>query len=401
MPTSRPDRPAGQQLTGNSGKPARNVLVTGVTSFLNDISSEMTYPLIPLFLTALGAPAAALGAIEGLAESTAALLKTFSGWWSDRVGRRKPLAIGGYAGSSLGKLLLYAATGWPLVLAGRLTDRIGKGIRTAPRDALIADSTPEGSRGRAFGLHRAMDTIGAAVGVLFAILFLRRFGTGLDPSGYRPVFLIALIPALAGTAVLLLIREPKVCHTRRNLPRLSLSGLPLRLKLFLLVIGLFALGNSSNMFLLLRAGNLGFSPVGVLVLYLVFNLTYGLLSYPAGRLSDRVGRKRLLITGYLLYGAVYIGFALAPSGQWAWPLFTVYGLFYALTEGLEKALVADIAPVERRATFVGLHSTLVGIGLLPASLIAGALWAGLGPAATFWFGGALGIAAALGLLIVL
>ncbi|MFO7638397.1 MAG: MFS transporter [bacterium] len=378
-----------------------NVIIAGIASFLTDVSSEMVYPLIPLFLAALGAPPAALGIIEGFAESTAALLKTFSGWLSDRVGRRKPLAIAGYAGSNIGKLLLYAAVGWPMVLAGRIFDRIGKGIRTAPRDALIADSTPAGRRGRAFGLHRAMDTVGAALGVGLAILLLGRFGSSLDPAGYRPIFLIALIPALAGVFVLFLIREPRVCHTRRVLPRLSFRGLPVRFRLFLLLVGLFALGNSSNMFLLLRARNLGFSAVGVLLLYLVFNLCFGALSYPAGRLSDRVGRKRLLVAGYALYGLVYFGFALAPTPGWAWALFALYGLFAALNEGLEKALVADIAPVEHRATFVGLHSTLAGIGLLPASLLAGALWSLWGAPAPFWFGGVLGLAAALGLALVL
>lgn len=378
-----------------------NIVVTGIVSFLTDVSSEMVYPLVPLFLAALGAPPAALGVIEGLAESTAALLKTVSGWWSDRIGRRKPLAIAGYAGSNVGKLLLYAATGWPVVLAGRIADRVGKGIRTAPRDALIADSAPPGRRGRAFGLHRAMDTLGAAAGVVIAILLLNYFGTDTDPAGYRRIFLVALIPALAGVAVLFLIREPRVCPAPRERPRLTLRGLPARLRLFLLIVGLFALGNSSNLFLLLRAKSLGFSAVGVLVLYLVFNLTHGLLSYPAGRWSDRVGRKRLLVAGYALYGIVYVGFALAPAPGWAWVLFAAYGIFYALTEGLEKALVADVAPVEHRATFIGLHSTLVGVGLLPASLIAGALWSALGPAAPFWFGGVLGLAAALGLTLIL
>ncbi len=378
-----------------------NTIITGITSLLTDISSEMVYPLVPLFLAALGAPPAALGAIEGVAESTAALLKAFSGWLSDRLGLRKPVAIAGYAGSNIGKVLLWAATGWPLVLAGRFVDRFGKGIRTAPRDALIADSAPAGRRGRAFGLHRAMDTLGASLGVVLAILLLDRFGAGTDPAGFRRIFLLALIPALLGVAVLFFAREPKTRGERQAVPRLTLRGLPLRLRLFLVVVGLFALGNSSNMFLLLRARDLGFSAVGALVLYLVFNLTYGLLSYPAGRLSDHVGRKRLLVTGYALYGLVYCGFALTPGQTLAWPLFALYGVFYALTEGLEKALVADLAPAELRATFIGLHSTLVGIGLLPASLLAGALWSAFGARAPFWLGGGLGLLAALGLAFVL
>ncbi|MBM3314758.1 MFS transporter [candidate division WOR-3 bacterium] len=391
-----------------------NVIVTGITSFLTDLSTEMVYPLIPLFLAALGAPPAALGLIEGFAESTASLLKVFSGRLSDKLGRRKPLAILGYAGSGLGKLLLYLAHGWGLVFAGRMTDRIGKGIRVAPRDAIIADCTPEGRRGRAYGLHRAMDTLGAAAGVVVAILLVRSFPPKPSPADFLPVFLLSLVPALLGVAALFLVREPRCPSPVAGRPPLSFRGLPSRLRWFLLVVGLFALGNSSNQFLILRTRGLGWSVAMVLGAYLLYNVVYSLLSYPAGRIADRFGRKRLLIAGYCFYGLVYFGFALLPSGKstivdrqshflhWLpWLLFGLYGLYSALTEGLEKALVADIAPAGHRATFIGLHSTLVGIGLLPASLIAGLLWSTISPSAPFWFGGCLGLAAALGLALVL
>jgi MFS family permease len=378
-----------------------NVIITGITSFLTDMATEMVYPLIPLYLAALGAPPAILGVIEGFAESTASILKVFSGWLSDKSRRRKPLAILGYSGSMFGRLLLYVSNAWGLVFAGRMVDRIGKGIRNAPRDALIADCTPVGKRGTAFGLHRAMDTLGAASGVAVAIWLVSTLGRDLGRSDYQRLFLLSLIPAALGVAALFFVREPACAHAARKLPRLSFRGLPVKLKWFLLVVTLFALGNSSNQFLILRARGLGMSVLAVLAAYLLYNVVYGLLSYPFGRLSDRIGRKRLLVAGYTFYGLVYIGFALTRKAEYVWLLFALYGVFSALNEGLEKALVADIAPEEHRATFIGLHSTLTGVGLLPASLLAGALWSLFGAPAPFWFGGALGLLAAVGLAIVL
>ena len=378
-----------------------NVIITGIASFLTDMSSEMVYPLIPLYLTALGAAPAVLGIIEGFAESTASILKVFSGRFSDQLRRRKPIAILGYAGSTIGKVLLVLSGHWSMVFAGRMVDRLGKGVRTAPRDALIADSAPKDRRGAAFGLHRAMDTLGAAAGVVIAMLIIGALGRNLVRSDYRHIFLLSLIPAALGVAALFFIRERRAPHKVRDLPRLSWKGLPSRLRWFLLVVGLFALGNSSNQFMLLRARNLGMSVLAVLGAYLLYNVVYGLISYPAGHLSDRIGRKRLLVAGYAFYGLVYVGFALTRRPVFIWPLFALYGVYSALNEGLEKALVADVAPAEHRATFVGLHATLVGIGLLPASLLAGGLWSLFGPQAPFWFGGALGLLAAAGLAIVL
>jgi MFS family permease len=378
-----------------------NVIVTGITSFLTDLSTEMVYPLIPLYLSALGAPPAILGLIEGLAESMASLLKVFSGCFSDKLRRRKPLAIIGYAGSTVGKVLLYLSSSWGAVFAGRMVDRVGKGVRVAPRDAIIADATPPGRRGAAYGLHRAMDTLGAAAGVGLAIWLTSTLGRDLAQRDYQRLFLFSLIPAALGVLALFLVRETRRTGPARCLPRLSLRSVPVRLRWFQLVVTVFALGNSSNQFLILRARNLGLTVAAVLGAYMLYNIVYGLLAWPVGRLADRVGRRRLLVTGYALYGLVYIGFALARAPWAAWVLFGLYGVYSALNEGLEKALVADIAPVEHCASVIGLHATLVGIGLLPASLLAGALWSLWGPTAPFWFGGALGLLAAVGLAIVL
>jgi MFS family permease len=374
-----------------------NIIILGLASLLTDVSTEMVYPLLPVFLTqTLGASPAILGLIEGIAESVASLLKVFSGYVSDRLGRRKPVAIAGYAASTLGKIFLVVAVAWPTVLAGRFVDRFGKGVRTAPRDALIAESIDATRLGRAYGLHRAMDTLGATLGVAAAIVLLR---SGV--VDFRAIFLWSLIPASLGVAVLFLARDVRSHRAGAQLPVLRWSVLPAQLRAYLLVVFLFTLGNSSNQFLLLRAQNLGVATAAVLVLYLVFNATYATVAYPAGRLSDRLGRRRLLVAGYALYGLVYLGFAVSPNPRWLWVLFPMYGLYMGVFEGVEKALVADLAPTRIRATAIGLYATLVGIGLLPASLLAGWMWASFGPAVPFYFGGVLGCAAALAALAVL
>lgn len=378
-----------------------NIIVLGLTSLLTDISSEMVYPLIPFFLTAtLGASPAILGIVEGIAESIASLLKVFSGYISDRLKKRKALTIVGYASSTLGKVLLYWAGSWGVVLGARVIDRLGKGIRTAPRDALIAESVEEGKRGRAFGLHRAMDTAGAAIGVLIAYaLMTSRSGT------YSAVFLWSVVPAAAGVFLLTHLRELKPpTRISPHLPSLRWNVLPRKLQLFLVIAFVFTLGNSSNTFLLLRASGLGFTPTDAILLYLVYNLSYALFSYPAGRLFDATGPKSLLMVGYLVYGCAYLGFALCQPGtaSWiVWGLFGMYGLYSGFTDGIEKALVSNLAPAEVRATAIGLHATIVGIGLLPASLLAGVLWTLFGPEATFYVGSVLGLLAAAGLALIL
>jgi len=374
-----------------------NIIILGLTSLLTDISTEMVYPLLPTFLTqTLGASPAILGLIEGIAESVASLLRVFSGYISDRLGRRKPLAIAGYAASTLGKVFLVVAQAWPTVLAGRFVDRFGKGVRTAPRDALIADSADPARRGRAYGLHRAMDSLGATLGVIAAIVLLRS-----GAANVRAIFLWSLIPAALGVVVLFFARDVRSHRVGTQVPVLRWSLLPAKLRAYLLVVFLFTLGNSSNQFLLLRAQNLGVATAAVLVLYLVFNVTYAAVAYPAGRLSDWMGRRRLLVAGYALYGLVYLAFGLASSPGSLWVLFPVYGLYMGVSDGVEKALVADLAPTPIRATAIGLHATLVGIGLLPASLLAGWMWTSFGPAMPFYFGGVLGCAAALAVFVVL
>lgn len=374
-----------------------NVIILGLTSLLTDISTEMVYPLIPLFLTSqLGASPAIVGIIEGFAESLASILKVFSGYISDKVGKRKPLAIAGYSFSTIGKMFLYFATSWGWVFLGRTSDRFGKGIRTAPRDALIAEAVDKDKIGRAYGLHRALDTLGATIGIALAYYFLTSY-----KGNYKAVFMYSLIPAFLGVFVLFFAKESKVTNQLSKKLSFSWKSLDRRLQMFLIVILIFALGNSSNQFLLLRAKNVGFSDSDVILLYLVYNIVYMIFSYPMGRLSDKIGRKKLLIIGYFLYGIVYLGFAVFGFKSAMWILFSVYGLYIALTEGVEKALVAEISPPHLKGTVIGLHATFTGIGLLPASFIAGILWDTLGVTAPFYFGGIMGVLAAIGLMIVL
>ena len=375
-----------------------NIILLGITSLLTDISSEMIYPLLPVYIVVrLGVSPAILGFIEGIAESLSSLLKVFSGYFSDKTKSRKPFTILGYAGSAAGKFFLYLSTSWSYVFLGRVIDRFGKGIRTAPRDALIAENALEGKKGAAFGLHRAMDTLGASVGVLLAYFLVVRY-----KEEFKNIFLFSLIPAFFGILFLFFVKEKKTASpkTREKL-QFKWRDLDKRLKLFLIFSLIFTLGNSSNQFLLLRAKNLGSPLPTVILFYLAYNIIYALVSYPASRLSDRIGRKKLLVLGYLFYGLVYLGFALIKSLNMFWLLFGVYGLYIGFTEGVEKALVADIAPPGLRGTAIGLHATLVGIGLFPASLLAGMLWRFFGAAAPFYFGGAMGIFASIGLWFIL
>jgi MFS family permease len=375
-----------------------NIIILGIASLLTDISSEMIYPLMPLYLvTRLGASPAILGLVEGFSESLASIVKVFSGFFSDRLKKRKPFAILGYALSVVGKFLIFISATWHYVFAGRLFDRFGKGIRTAPRDAIIADSSSAQNRGSNFGLHRAMDTLGAAVGVLAAYFLITRY-----QAGYHRIFFISLIPAILGVAVLFAVRE-KAGQPRQEkelpLQKLSLkwAGLDRRLKVFLIITTVFSLGNSSNQFLLLRAKNIGFDVGTVILLYLLYNISFALFAWPISKLSDKWGRKNILVLGYIFYSAVYFGFARTNSHLFIWCLFGLYGLYSAFTEGVEKALVVDVSPENLKGTTIGLHATLVGVGLLPASLIAGLLWKFLGAAAPFYFGSALSLAAAVGL----
>lgn len=379
-----------------------NIIILGIASLLTDISSEMVYPILPVYLVVtLGASPVLLGFIEGFAESTASLVKVFSGYFSDKLRNRKGLSILGYSLSTLGKFFFFLSNSWALVFVGRSIDRFGKGVRTAPRDALIADSSDAKKRGAAFGLHRSLDSLGAVIGVWLAYYFFTSY-----KGGYKAVFLFSLIPAVLGVLVLFAVREKKSIQHVENKSVLKLSQLKQnfkslnpRLKIFLLITFIFTLGNSSNQFLLLRAKNIGFSAGAVILLYLVYNITYALSAYPLARLSDKIGRKIILVIGYLFYGLVYLGFAFTHSEAFTWFLFGLYGLYIGFTDGVEKAFVSDVSPAHLRATLIGLHATLVGIGLFPASLLAGLLWKIFSPTATFLFGGIMGILAAAGLWI--
>jgi MFS family permease len=387
----------------------RNVWAVTATSFLTDISSEMVVNLIPIFLAeVLGVRYDIIGLIEGVAETTASLLKVVSGWLSDRIGQRKWLTVTGYGLSTLAKPFLYLATGWAGVLAVRFVDRTGKGIRTAPRDALVADSIDSGRRGLAFGLHRAGDTAGAALGVLGAlvIVWLAQGNTlGLSRATFQTVVLISIIPAALAVVVLVVgIREvPHTGERKASLPRLSLAGLNPRFNAFLVIALLFTLGNSSDAFLILRAKERGLSVLGVMGMLIVFNLVYAIVSGPAGSLSDRIGRRHLIVTGWLVYGLVYLGFAVAATAWQVVALFAIYGVYYGLAEGTARALVADLVAPERRGTAYGVYNAAIGLAAFPASLVAGILWQGvggwpgLGPSAPFFYGAAVAALAAGGL----
>jgi MFS family permease len=376
-----------------------NIVLLGITSLLTDISSEMIYPVLPLYLVGvLGATPALLGIIEGVAESLASLLKVFSGYFSDRSKSRKPFAIFGYGASGVGKLIFCISAGWGYFLFGRVIDRFGKGIRTAPRDALIAESADVKKKGAAFGLHRSMDTVGAVCGVAIAYFVIKYFHGEL-----KDIFFLSLVPAFLGVGVLFFVKERRAGQPAAQRKKIEFKwrSLDKRLKLFLIFSFIFTLGNSSNQFLLLRAKDLGGGIPQVLLFYLFYNVIYALVSYPAAFISDRIGRKKILVAGYLFYGLVYLGFALNGSMQVLWFLFGMYGLYMGFTEGVEKALVSELAPGEMRATVIGLHATIVGIALLPASLLAGLLWNFFGAWAAFYFGGAMGIIASVGIWFIL
>ncbi len=390
----------GKKKTRNRALP-RNIWATSITSFLMDISSEMVINLLPLFLAqVLGVGTALIGLIEGVAESTASLLKVASGWFSDRLAHRKWLAVLGYGISAAAKPFLYVAGHWSTVAGVRWADRVGKGIRTAPRDALIADSIDEGRRGLAFGLHRAADTGGAMLGILGAILAVwLTMGTGetLAEGTFRLVVLLSLIPA--GLAVLVLAagaREPKHPPRGKAIP-VGFKGLGKPFLTFLAIVGVFELGNSADAFLVLRAETLGANVLGILGMLAVFNLVYSLISTPAGALSDRIPRRTLIVGGWLGYGLIYLGLGLAGRTWNMWVLYAAYGVYYGVAYGTARALIADLVAPEVRGTAYGAYATVVGALTLPASVVAGVLWERVSPGAPFLFGASLAVVAAVAL----
>ena len=377
----------------------RNVLALAAVSFFTDVSSEMIYPLLPLFLTGvLGASAQFLGAIEGAAESTAALLKLASGWWSDRVERRKPLVVLGYSIASLVRPLVAIAQSAGQVLAIRLIDRIGKGIRNSPRDALIADSVDHSVRGRAFGFHRAADHAGGVLGPLVAFALLHWLALPL-----RTVFWLAAIPgAIAVATVIIGVREParhRIARQEIAAPDLS-QPMGKRFWRVLAVVFVFTLGNSTDAFLLVRAADLGVPVALAPLLWAALHVVKSASSTPGGALSDRIGRTPTLVAGWVLYALVYLGFALASEAWHAWALFLTYGVFFGLSEGTERALVADLVPAERRGAAYGWYYLAIGLGTFPASLLFGVVWTRVGAAAAFIMGASLALASAVGLMLV-
>jgi MFS family permease len=369
----------------------RNVVVLGFVSLLNDGASEMIYPLLPVFLTAvLGAGPAALGIIEGVAESTASILKLYSGYLSDRLKRRKGWVVIGYSISNVIRPLIAFSTSWLHVLTLRFSDRVGKGLRTSPRDAIIADSTPVEYRGMAYGFHRAMDHSGAIIGPLI-----------IYHDDIKTIFLLSFIPGLL--AVLMLLFGLKEKHPE-SVQRTSSATFNFRaawaematgFRKYLGIILLFTLGNSTDAFLLLRAQQLGVPVMLLPAIWVVLHVVKMGFSVPGGILSDRIGRKKVIVAGWTVYALVYAGFAVANSLWHAWALFAVYGIYFGLTEGAEKALVADFAPVHLRGSAFGLYHLIVGIGALPASLLFGLVWQKAGPATAFGMGAGIAMLASL------
>jgi MFS family permease len=379
-----------------------NVIALGLTSFFTDISTEMLVPVMPLFITVtLGASVASLGLIEGVAEFTASSLRLVAGRLSDRIGRRKPFLVAGYGLSGLCKALIAFAASWPVLLGFRFGDRVGKALRNPPRDAIIADSTPDADLGRAFGLHRAMDTAGAAVGPLLAWWLLSRWAP-LGGDGYRRIFLVSAIPAALAVAVLVfLVHAPRLALVRARAQGIAEAPLGGVFRRFVAADVLFQLGNSSNAFLLLRAERVGWSAGGVALVYLGYNLLYAALALPFGGLSDRFGRRPLLLAGYLLYALAYTIAAFAPVRAGVLTAFLVLAVHSAIVEGQSRSLIADVVPRERRATAYGVYHAAVGLALLPASLVAGVLWERVGPQAPFALGSLLALAAAIAFLVLL
>jgi MFS family permease len=379
-------------------------------SFFTDASTEMIYPLLPVFLASvLGANASFIGAIEGVAETTASLLKLVSGWWSDKVGSRKKLVVAGYGIASIVRPFTAMTHTASQVLMIRLTDRIGKGIRTSPRDALLADSAPVNARGRAFGFHAAADNAGAVVGPLLAFLFLKLQGVGSfdgtkrllphDEQALRNVFWLSAVPALVAMIVLIIVVRdvPKHTEAKKDVGSIDqmAGGLTKRFWAYLVVVLLFTLGNSTDAFLLLRANQLGVPIAMAPILWALLNFVKSATGTYGGGLSDRVGRKPLIVGGWIFYSAVYFAFGWATAAWHAWILFAVYGIFYGMTEGTEKALVADIVPTQRRGSAFGWYNLAIGLGALPASLIFGRIWDAAGAPTAFVFGASLALIAAV------
>lgn len=385
-----------------------NVFFMGLTSLLTDISSELIFTLVPLFLIdVLGATSTLIGLVGGISDSTDSLFRIFSGWLSDKIGKRKLPTVLGYMISTAAKPFMLLANTWGAVVGVRFGDRIGKGIRSSSRDALIADSVEAKDRGRSFGLHRAMDTTGAVIGLIIAAVIVYLIPGDkfhLERSAYHWMILIAIVPAVLAVVVLLtLVHERNAAAKTAKAAAAKaavITPFSTQFKLFLFIMALFTLGNSSDFFLILDAQHVKTPLLEVVLMLVLFNLTYAVISTPMGVLSDKIGRKRVITFGWLIYGLVYLGFALSGSIWQIWVLFAIYGIYYGICEGAAKAFVADLVPADRRGTAYGLYNGVVGLMALPASLIAGVLWGNIAPAAAFYFGASLALIAMVGLMFI-
>lgn len=384
----------------------RNVVALSSVALLNDVSSEIIYPLLPAFLAlSLGASPFAIGMIEGFAESIASLLKLISGWLSDRSGRRKLPVLAGYALAAVTRPALGFVTTWTQVLGVRMTDRVGKGIRGAPRDALIAESVDARERGFAFGFNRAADHLGAVIGPVVGFVLLWLFAANSQSptiAEYQWVFVFASVPVVIGLLIVIFFVKEKPHHPPADAepPKLSLTGFDSNFKRFLIVIALFTLSNSTDAFLLLRAADAGISPGVLPLLWMALHISKVVFSLVGGNLSDKVGRKTLIVGGWLVYAAVYAGFAFVSNAWQAWVLFIIYGAYFGMTEGVEKAVVADMVPDSQRGTAYGLYNLAFGITVFPASLLFGLVWTQLGPTTAFLTSASVSILAILLLLTV-
>ena len=376
----------------NKKKLQKNVFRLGLTSFFTDMSSEMIFPVLPIFLvTVLGANMAVIGLIEGVAESSATLFKLFSGWLSDKFGKKKPLIIAGYSLSAVTKPLLALSTHWGHVLGIRFIDRVGKGLRTAPRDSLIAASVDKHERGAKFGLHRAMDTAGAIVGTLIAFFILQKF----LGDAFRIIFLLSVIPGLIAVSILAFGVKDVRQKTVNKKISFNFKACDPALKRFLLAIAFFNLANFSYAFFILRANDIGLALFLIPLVYLVYNMVYAAFSIPMGKLSDRIGRKVVLIAGILLFGATSLGFGFMATAISIWPLFALYGLFMAVTDGVSRAYISDLAASNSRGLAFGTYHAIVGITVLPANFIGGFLWHTINVQAPFVYAAVFSVISAL------
>ncbi len=362
-----------------------NVVILGVVSFFNDTASEMIYPIVPIFLTSvLGAPVEVVGFIEGMAEGLASLFKFIFGYISDRIGKRKVFVVSGYSFASVSKLLIGLAYSWPYVLFARIIDRLGKGLRTSPRDAILLQNATPHNKGFIFGFHRAMDSAGAVVGPLIALFLLAIFKENM-----RTIFLIAFIPAFVGVLLLLfLVKEKRVSKNEHKKFQIHLrwKDINISLKLFFLISILFALGNSSDALLILRAQNLGFSITLTVLTYVLYNVSQTVFATPAGSLADKIGARKVYAGGLIVFSLVYFAFAIIHNPLWLWIIFPFYGIYIAATDGVSKAYIAEFITEKEAGSYFGLYQTGISVAAFLASFIAGLLWTNFGAPFAFYYG---------------